>query len=276
MYFVHDIKKLCRSRIEIVMLSALLLVCVIDPISVYWQAAKYPGFFEQIGKNPFQYWLLMNSAGWGNQVYNTLFWVFPVLSTGLVYYYERNSSMSKSLIVRDSRRGYFSANLTSCFLFTFLSFSAVLLINIAVTYIAFPSDAPLTGQYQYLVPTEGGFAAAIYGSSPLLMAVIYSLLNSLTIAVFSVISLSLHMLVGFKNKYIAIVGPIVLYYAINFLMDSVPGLHTHNIRLIIQPRAASGMSDIITFVDLAATLLAWITAGLVLSVAAICNKKDII
>mgnify|MGYP004444980339 FL=1 len=81
MYFISDIKKMLSSRIVQITFIFLLVTMLADPISVLIHARRYTGFFENIGANPFQFWLLMNSASWGNKVYNILFWVIPVLAT---------------------------------------------------------------------------------------------------------------------------------------------------------------------------------------------------
>lgn len=66
MYFISDIKKMLSSRIVQITFIFLLVTMLADPISVLIHARRYTGFFENIGANPFQFWLLMNSASWGN------------------------------------------------------------------------------------------------------------------------------------------------------------------------------------------------------------------
>lgn len=118
MYFISDIKKMLSSRIVQITFIFLLVTMLADPISVLIHARRYTGFFENIGANPFQFWLLMNSASWGNKVYNILFWVIPVLATGMIYYNEQSSSMSKFLVVRKSKLRYMLSKVISVFSFT--------------------------------------------------------------------------------------------------------------------------------------------------------------
>lgn len=115
MYFISDIKKMLSSRIVQITFIFLLVTMLADPISVLIHARRYTGFFENIGANPFQFWLLMNSASWGNKVYNILFWVIPVLATGMIYYNEQSSSMSKFLVVRKSKLRYMLSKVISVF-----------------------------------------------------------------------------------------------------------------------------------------------------------------
>ena len=276
MYFRSDMQKLWGSPIVRVTLGVLLLIAVADPLSVYWQAAAYPGFFTQMGKDPYQYWLLINSVGWGNQAYQTLFWLFPVLLTGLGYHSERSTSLRVLLTVRGSRRAYFGAKLASAFLFTFLSFGSLLLLNLAVTWAVFPADAAPTAQYRFVIPADGTFAAGIYAVSPFLLAVTYVLLNALAAAVCSVIALASHAVFPVRSRLIAVVGPAAAFYAVTFLLDAAPGLLTCDLRMVIQPRAACGLASAITAGDLLLAFSGWLLAAAVLSLLGARAQRDLL
>ena len=157
MYFISDIKKMLSSRIVQITFIFLLVTMLADPISVLIHARRYTGFFENIGANPFQFWLLMNSASWGNKVYNMLFWVIPVLATGMIYYNEQSSSMSKFLVVRKSKLRYMLSKVISVFSFTFAFCMFLLSLNLLLTFLIFDVRAPFTEQYQRLVPNAGTF-----------------------------------------------------------------------------------------------------------------------
>ena len=157
MYFISDIKKMLSSRIVQITFIFLLVTMLADPISVLIHARRYTGFFENIGANPFQFWLLMNSASWGNKVYNILFWVIPVLATGMIYYNEQSSSMSKFLVVRKSKLRYMLSKVISVFSFTFVFCMFLLSLNLLLTFLIFDVRAPFTEQYQRLVPNAGTF-----------------------------------------------------------------------------------------------------------------------
>ena len=225
MYFISDIKKMLSSRIVQITFIFLLVTMLADPISVLIHARRYTGFFENIGANPFQFWLLMNSASWGNKVYNILFWVIPVLATGMIYYNEQSSSMSKFLVVRKSKPRYMLSKVISVFSFTFVFCMFLLSLNLLLTFLIFDVRAPFTEQYQRLVPNAGTFGYTLYQISPLLMAVVYSFFNSLALALFAVFALAIQMIVKFNNQYVAIVIPVILLYAITFAFDSVPLLY---------------------------------------------------
>ena len=248
MYFISDIKKMLSSRIVQITFIFLLVTMLADPISVLIHARRYTGFFENIGANPFQFWLLMNSASWGNKVYNILFWVIPVLATGMIYYNEQSSSMSKFLLS----------------------------LNLLLTFLIFDVRAPFTEQYQRLVPNAGTFGYTLYQISPLLMAVVYSFFNSLALALFAVFALAIQMIVKFKNQYVAIVIPVILLYAITFAFDSVPLLLPYDIRIIIQPRSANAITEIVTKQDFEITFCAWIVADSFLTLIGLARNKDIL
>lgn len=83
-YFVSDVKKLYNTWMVITVTTIMACVVVADPLLVRVNA-RSQAFANSVGVHPFQFWLLMNSSGWGYTVYRRLFLVFPVLLTGLVY-----------------------------------------------------------------------------------------------------------------------------------------------------------------------------------------------
>lgn len=249
-YFMSDVKKIYRSRMVQVALLLLGLIAVADPLFVRFEYAEQPGFVEQIGINPFQFWLLMNSSGWGHTVYRTLLFVFPVLSTGLLFFYERESSVYELMIVRKSRIQYLISKVCSVFVITFLNFLLIFILNLTITNICFSADASLTEQYQYLIPKEGTFAKTLYLMNPLMVEIVYSALNALAIAMLSVFVLGIHMICKFKNRYIAIFAPPIILYAANYAEGLLlKNQMNRNLFIIIQPRAASALSACITTVD---------------------------
>lgn len=249
-YFITDIKKIYRSRIVKWMLILLFIIMVADPISVYIINADYEKFFEVIGANPFQFWLLMNSSSWGNTVFYTIFWVFPVISTGLIFYDERQSSMLKLLIIRGNKKKYYLSKIAATFVATLVNFLILLLINILVTYLIFSVDAPKTKQYMYLIPKEGMFSYAFYQRNPLSMAILYTFLNALAIALLSLFVLSIHAIATLKNRYVAILVPFISLYLISYVIGLMLSSNlNYNLKVIIQPRAASAVTDIIHSMD---------------------------
>ncbi len=250
-YFISDIKKLYKSRMVQLTLLLLGIVAVADPLFVRFVYGKQPGFFEQVGTNPFQFWLLMNSSGWGHTVYRTLLFVFPVLSTGLIFFYERQSSVYELLISRKSHIQYLISKIVSVFVTTFLNFFLILGLNLVVTNLCFSTPAPLTEQYNYLIPKAGSFADVFYRLSPLTMELAYVVLNALALALLAVFVLGIQMIFRFPNHYIAFLTPFVILYALNYAEGLLlANQMQYNLSVVIQPRAASSLPVCITTADL--------------------------
>lgn len=83
-YFWIDVKKLYRSRLVLLALIILLVIAVIDPITMQSHFAYQ--------SNPFMWWLFMNRTT-GSTIFNTLYWLFPVLLTGLVFFDESKTAI---------------------------------------------------------------------------------------------------------------------------------------------------------------------------------------
>jgi len=149
-------------------------------------------------------------------------------------------------------------------------------LNLLLTFLIFDVRAPFTEQYQRLVPNAGTFGYTLYQISPLLMAVVYSFFNSLALALFAVFALAIQMIVKFKNQYVAIVIPVILLYAITFAFDSVPLLLPYDIRIIIQPRSANAITEIVTKQDFEITFCAWIVADSFLTLIGLARNKNIL
>ena len=74
----------------------------------------------------------------------------------------------------------------------------------------------------------------------------------------------------------AIVIPVILLYAITFAFDSVPLLLPYDIRIIIQPRSANAITEIVTKQDFEITFCAWIVADSFLTLIGLARNKDIL
>lgn len=73
-----------------------------------------------------------------------------------------------------------------------------------------------------------------------------------------------------------IVIPVILLYAITFAFDSVPLLLPYDIRIIIQPRSANAITEIVTKKDFEITFCAWIVADSFLTLIGLARNKDIL
>lgn len=263
-YYKIDINRLITSKTIIVIITLLLAIAIIDPITVSMYFSKYNDSAEIIGQNPFQFWMLMNSVSWGNNLYNIMFWIFAPLLTGLIYYEDKNTSMYTYQIIRKGKSKYLISKIFSTALFSFVLLLLVLEINIFTTYMLFPDTTVMTEYYYNLVPHEGSFVYEAFLSNPMGMIQIYTFLNALAMSLFCVFSLCINMLFNFSNRYIALLTPVIILYGITFIFDTYSELFQYNIRMILQPRAVSALSTIITWGDVYVVLGGWMLVNLVL------------
>ncbi|WP_281883660.1 hypothetical protein [Paenibacillus sp. YYML68] len=261
-YFRIDLKRLMTSKQVIATVMLLLVIAIGDPITVYMQFSKDIGTAQTIGQNPFQFWMLMNSVSWGNNVYNMLFWIIAVLLTGLIYYDDINTSMYMYQIIRKNKNQYLFSKFLSTGLFSFVILLSVLEINLFVTYMLFPDTMVMTEYYNFLVPQENSFVYTTFMSNPINMAHIYSLLNALAMSTFVIFSLCMSMLFKISIRYVALLVPVITLYGISFIFDSFPILFSYNIRMILQPRAVSALTTIITWDNVITVIGGWIIMNL--------------
>lgn len=274
LYF--DLKRILTNKITLAILLLLLAIMISDPFLIYLHAYKYPGFFENIGSNPFQFWLLINSAGVGNKIYNVVFWILPIFFSTIIFCFEQRSSIEMLSMIRESKTKYYIYKITASFLSTFLLFTVLFLINLFITYCIFPNRDLFSEQYHFYIPNEGTFGYLLYSIDPFVMAMVYGLINSLALAIISVFYFTINMLIKFKNQYVAIVAPIISLYSTSFIFDSFTSLYRYNLRLIIQPNSANALTQIIGLEDVIFTLLGWIILDLILIIIGIIRNRDVV
>ncbi len=215
--FKADMRKLYSNRAIQVMLLFFLFLMIASPLWIrFIDGTRYGDFFETTGSHPFQFWLLMQSSNWGNRVYYAFFFLFPVLSTGLIFYHEKSSSVFDWIVTRSHYKTYVLSKAASVFLSTFLNFFILLSVNILVTWLCFSTDAPLTEQYYFYIPKETTFAYGLYQQGPLCMAMFYTFMNAFAIALLALFTLAVHMIVRIRNLYFAVLVPFILMYACNY------------------------------------------------------------
>jgi hypothetical protein len=276
-YFFVDLKKIVASKIMPAIVIILLAVMVFDPIWMYCQGIFHEGFFDDIGGNPYQYWLLTNFSGWGHAFYYTLLWIFPILLTGLIYLREKNSQCCKLLVIRGDKARYFIAKICSAFTVSFLTIVLLLIINIMITYLIFSDSGNYTEQYNFFVPNEGTFAYGIFRYSPFMLALVYTFMNAFAIGMLSAVSVELNMVFNYKNTYVAIIVPVLLYYAIGYISDTLaPAMHKYSLSLILQPLATKALTTVIDTGSVLITFGVWLTVAVALYFVCLYRNKDVI
>lgn len=81
MYIISDLKKLFTNKITCLFFIIIGFTFIFSPLYVW-----VVNFSESSDpQNGYLGWILADRAGWGLHFYNTLFFIFPVLSTGLFF-----------------------------------------------------------------------------------------------------------------------------------------------------------------------------------------------
>ncbi|MDE7390319.1 MAG: hypothetical protein K2M82_05190 [Lachnospiraceae bacterium] len=262
-YLKSDIKKLYKSKLVKYFLIIGTAVMVLSAVFSYVESIRYSRGMSCMGMQPYMYWILMPASGIGNTVYFAVFWVLPVVATGLVFFDEQNSSMLSYLTVRGKRYKYYWSKAISLFIVAFVNIFGMFLINIFLTNILFDSSSPRTEQFSYIIPGERTFAYPLFEKNPIYVMLLYAFLNSLAIALMSLAVFAVHAIIKLKNRYIALVVPAVLIYLAQYLSE---WMHRDNLNMnlgiIIQPMGVSALLNPITTdnVLLAYGTLAYIVA----------------
>lgn len=72
------------------------------------------------------------------------------------------------------------------------------------------------------------------------MAMFYTFMNALAIALLALFTLAVHMLVRLRNLYFAVLVPFILMYACNYANAILCSNNLqYNLKFLLQPRAAS-------------------------------------
>lgn len=243
-YLLHDVRKLCKTRIYKMVMIMLLIIAIIDPISSYEQFQVYNS-----QGNYFPYWLLMNSSGWGHAFYFNLLFILPILLTGFQYYYERSSSMIHTTITKVGRGKYFASKIISVFFVSFISICFFLLLNLIVTCGLYGVGNVAQNSY-YAIPREGMFVRNIFERNPFGMVILYCFLVAFMQSVLALWTLGVHMILGFRKLYTAFLVPFLGLYIVEYLVGfagEVFGLYAYNPLMILQPQAAAVLLNDITW-----------------------------
>lgn len=255
-YMVTDIKKLCKNRMFLIALGILLFSAIYDPIFMSQTTYKYY-------QNPFMWWMFMKTGG--STVYYTMFWIFPVLLTGLVYFEERKSALYGILVTKGNRISYFVSKIVSVFGITFVCTICIFLFNLLLVYGFCPDNAQVE---EYLIPQYGSYAFSLFQRSPFLMAFVYNILHALTMGLLSTLYLCIHMVFQFKNKHIAILAPVLLMNMIDFAVQAT-GHMEYSLTILMQPMASMASTKILgieklicVFVSIFVSILAGFIIGI--------------
>lgn len=273
-----EAKKIISNTLFKIMICSLVLVAILDPVSSYYISKVQNDYTQAIGTNAFQMWLLMNFTGWGHAFYFSLFFVFPIVSTGFVFFYERSSSIYGITLSKVPRKKYFLNKIVSVFVVSFLCFLIILVMNLIITYKIFDTKE-ITGQYYYSVPQIGSFAKIFYDKNPFIMGVMYCVLNALFQGMMSMLTFAIHMIGKFKKIYTAFLIPFIVLYAMEFLFTLLTeyfNKYVYNPILIVQPKAANVLYEPITGINVFVTILVLLIMIILLYFIGMKRNEDVI
>lgn len=257
-----DIKKLYKSKLVLTALILLLVMAVIDPLTMHQT-------YRKMG-NPFMWWMFM-CRGNGGTIYHRLFWIFPTLLTGAVFVDERSTAVCGILLTKQSRSRYFFSKAWSAFAVALFSSLGFFLLNLGLVYLVCPTNMEIS---DYLIPKEGSLAAWLYAKSPLMMAVAYNLMGALAMALLTVLYQQIQMILRLKNKYVALIAPVLLLHVLDYIVElSSMG---YSLEILLQPVAASALTMILSskyFIQVFGTL---VLADIVLYPIAVRRNRDIL
>lgn len=236
-YFWIDVKKLYRSRLVLLALIVLFVIAVIDPITMQSHFAYQ--------SNPFMWWLFMNRTT-GSTIFNTLYWLFPVLLTGLVFFDESKTAIYGIIITKKKRCVYLCSKALSVFFVSFVSTLFLFLLNLFLVYVTCPSSMELS---ETMIPHTGTFSALLFQKSPFYEAVTYVILHAFSLSLLTVLYLAIQMIVKAKNKYMAFILPPIIMYVLDYLTQTAA--QTYSVTMALQPMVARATSFVITIEDIA-------------------------
>ena len=104
----------------------------------------------------------------------------------------------------------------------------------------------------------------------------YTFLNAAALALFSLFTLALQMMFRFPNIYVAIIVPIVVLFLFSYGMDAFPWLFHYNMRMLLQPMAATALSEILSAQDLAITFGGWAVIDAILLFLGVHRRREVV
>lgn len=177
----------------------------------------------------------------GSTIFNTLYWLFPVLLTGLVFFDESKTAIYGIIITKKKRCVYLCSKALSVFFVSFVSTLFLFLLNLFLVYVTCPSSMELS---ETMIPHTGTFSALLFQKSPLYEAVTYVILHAFALSLLTVLYLAIQMIVKAKNKYMAFILPPIIMYVLDYLTQTAA--QTYSVTMALQPMVARATSFVIT------------------------------
>ena len=98
----------------------------------------------------------------------------------------------------------------------------------------------------------------------------------MSLALVSVFYYAVQLIAKLKNQYASLIVPVVLFYVISYIFDTLTFLWNYNLKLIIQPLSASALARIISAQDIGIALMIWLIIDISLITIGIFKNRDIL
>lgn len=269
-YLKYDIRHLIKRKTTIYFYILLFITVIIDTIFTYWTQSKY---FEDLSEmSAAWYVFLENSASIIRSFYFSFIPILAVLPFGLQYYHEKSSKYREYLLCRGSRRSYYLSKFFVSFMVGFITIFSFLILNYIIVHLIYPNHSILGGTF--LRPDNGAFLENIFYRSVNLYQFIYIIINSLIAGIISLLSLSLSMLISYKNGFLVIAVPFIIY-TIQSVFLFFLNVH-YDIMHIIQPATRYALVDPITTDNVLVSILLWFFLAVILFVIGYRKDRDIL
>lgn len=243
-YFITDIKSMVRSTSFRIFFLVSAVVMILDPVTMYFVLGNSKGYFEELGTNFYRHWILMNYS-WGNKLFCSLFFAIPCILTGLIYYQEQKSSVRDLLVTRGTWKQYFLSKVFAQVLTAFFALLLLFAINGIVTGIFFPVNGPLIMDQLDITPIKESFAYPLFVKNPMLVVVAYWFLVAFALALLSLNAMAMSALIRFKNIYLALLAPFVVYSVASPQVDKYMDWK-YSLLVMMQPSATWGATELHT------------------------------
>lgn len=269
-YLKYDIQQLTKRNTTRYFFVILTIISIMDIISTYFSQLRFVSDTSQISAS--WYVFLENSESLIRGFYFVFIPILAILPFGLQYYDEKNSKYKEYLISKGSRKAYYLSKFIISFVSGFITIFIFLIVNYIIVHIIYPNNFILGGTF--LEPDSGAFLEKIFYSNINLYEFIYIVINSLIGGILSILSLSLSMMFNYKNGFLVIAVPFIIYIVQSVVLFF---FNPHyDINQIIQPATRYGFTNPITSNHIITILLIWFILSVILFVIGYKKERDIL
>lgn len=269
-YLKYDIQQLTKRNTSRYFYIILIIISIIDVIWTYVNQSRFFNDTSQISSN--WYVFLENSESLVRGFYFVFIPILAILPFGLQYYDEKNSKYKEYLISKGSRKSYYLSKFIISFVSGFITIFIFLIVNYIIVHLIYPNNFILGGTF--LEPDSGAFLEKIFYSNVHLYEFIYIVINSLIAGILSLLSLSLCMLFNYKNGFLVIAVPFIIYIVQSVVLFF---FNPHyDINQIIQPATRYGFTNPITSNNIITILFIWFISSAIFFVIGYKKESDIL